>query len=125
MVNNDKNLSSGEICPHEKGGDKSVLSQFALFCRKITLFCSKICSIAIYALLCGEKSNHNCVCGDKFNYNCVCGKKITNIRYGCPISVWHLEQVLSAEGLKSGISCKESIDRTPPSIHYLCLHCRA
>ena len=46
MVNNDKNLSSGEICPHEKGGDKSVLSQFALFCRKITFCCNLRCFVA-------------------------------------------------------------------------------
>ena len=35
--------------------------------------------------------------------------------YVLGISVWHLELAV----LKSGILCKESIDRTPPSIHYL------
>ena len=30
---------------------------------------------------------------------------------GGRISVWHLEQVPPAADLKSGISCKESIDR--------------
>ena len=51
-----------EICPHEKCGHQSVLSQFTLLSCKIffflflfTLFCCKICSVAIYALLRGEK----------------------------------------------------------------------
>ena len=54
MVNMETNLSCGDmwrqIChvekssPHERCGDKSDLSQFMLFCRKI-------CFVAIYAVL--------------------------------------------------------------------------
>ena len=42
--NVETNLSCGEISPHERCGDKSELSQFMLFCRKI-------CFVAIYAVL--------------------------------------------------------------------------
>ena len=38
------NLSCGEISPHERCGDKSELSQFMLFCRKISF-------VAIYTVL--------------------------------------------------------------------------
>ena len=34
-INVETNQSCGEISLHEKCGDKSVLSQFKLFCRKI------------------------------------------------------------------------------------------
>ena len=37
-------MTCGEISSHERCGDKSVLSQFLLFCREI-------CFIAIYAVL--------------------------------------------------------------------------
>ena len=40
----ERNLSCGEISPHERCGDKSDLSQFLLFSRKI-------CFVAIYAVL--------------------------------------------------------------------------
>ena len=58
----EKNLSCGEISSHERGGDKSVLSQFMQFCREIcfiaiyAVLLRKI-FFAIYALLCGEKFN--------------------------------------------------------------------
>ena len=44
----EKNLSKRGIFPHAKCGQKSVLSQF-------NFFSCKICSVAIYALLRGEK----------------------------------------------------------------------
>ena len=47
MVNKEK------ICHLEKYGEKSVLSQFMLFCCKIRI----VAIYAVYPLLCGEKLN--------------------------------------------------------------------
>ena len=73
----EKNLSCGEISSHERCGDKSVLSQFLLFCREI-------CFIAIFAVLLRK-----IFCRDLRAFvwrkikpkNCACGEKWTNIRY--------------------------------------------
>ena len=81
--NVETNLSCVEIFPHERCGDKSDLSQFMLFCRKI-------CFVAIYAVL--SQNLFGCdlrafAWRRSWTKNSVCGEKRTNMRYAQTLCV--------------------------------------
>ena len=81
--NVERNLSCGDISPRDEFGDKSVLSQFMLFCYEI-------CFVAIYAVL-----SQNPFCRNLHAFACrkielkivPVEEKRTNIRYAYTVHV--------------------------------------
>ena len=83
------------------------------FLIKFTLFCHKICSVAVYALLRGEKTNQtlHCACGEKGQIS-----GMIKLRHPHPPSLREALYFTAIESLKKffiAVKCVKSQNHTP------------